>query len=507
MSRPVSVRLADASEWAACGAALVAEAGADTPLPALHEQIARRAAVGGPMWLIEIRDGERVLAVVPGCVEERLVRGVPLRLLVTPGDKFFDYLPSPFGAGVGFAEVRQGLRRALGVVGADAVLLPHLLPPWPEGCERWLHPFTNRCFDAALSPTGWDGLTRKESLRRHRKRARRELAYRVEHIVGRLPADALARIAELHRERWAFDDQRSAFAAPSRCGEYMACAERVLLSLVYDGEALFAAHIGLRFGGTMTWHTPVINVRYLDYSPLEVLLLETVEECARTGVRVLDFGLGDEPYKQRFSNATRPVANLFLPGTWRGRLASALLRRSSLDGLRGRLLGQAQRFLGRRAEGGEWLLPPARGEVAVTRAASAVEVVAGFSRLVDLFRAEAWPLRRSHYARLRRAEVFLAVRVGSDVRVGFWCRIGRTFPAGAESAEGSCATPTAFLYDLTGCTAQTNESVRAALAMLSSPGTLDNLLPAAAACPLRVGLRRDQPGLRAALLAAGWRRG
>lgn len=508
MPRPVAVRVLDASEWAGCAAALGDKAG-DEPLPDLDEQIARHLATGTPVRLIEISDGEQLLALIPVLAEQRTVRGVPLRLLVTPGFDFFDYLPSPFRAGADFAALEDGLRRALALLDADALLLPHRLPALPHGAVRWQHSFANRYFDAALAENGWAGLTRKDSLRRHRNRARRELDYRVEHIVGRLPAETLATIAELHRERWAFDGKRSPFAVPSRPAEYMACAARALLSLVFDGRTLLAAHIGLRFGNTVIWHTPVINLRYLAYSPLEVLLLETAERCASTGVRILDFGLGDEPYKRRFGNATRQVVDLFVPHTWRGRLASFLLHRTSLNGLRQRLLVLKLR-LGRgvTAERGDWLLPVAGDEESLCRAAAGAEPINEFSRLVDLFRAECWPLRREHYERLRRGETFIAINVApkhGNLHAGVWCQVGAVFPAGTGRAERRFDLPTATLYDIAGCTPQSEEAVVPGLALLLSSGIVRQLVPAAAAAEQRIRLRRDEGMLRAALLAAGSR--
>lgn len=481
--------------------------GATPPLPGPDELYAVQRAAGLPERLLEIGDGDDLLARIPVREERRTLRGVPLRLLVTPGDDFFDYLPSPFRPGTGFAALRRPLRRALAGSGADALLLPHLLAPLPEGSEAWQDPFANRYFDAGRADKGWAGLTGKDSLRRHRNRARRELAYRVEHIAGRLPADLLARIAELHRERWAFDGVRSLFADPARPAQYQACAQRALLTLVFDGEALLAAHIGLRFGETLIWHTPVINLRYLAWSPLEVLLLETAEECARTGVRVLDFGLGDEAYKSRFANALRPVVNLFVPCSWRGRLVHCLLRRDGLRGLRRRLAALRAKLSGAwPAERDVWLLPPAGGTLPSCPDAPLPEAVGDFSRLVDLFRAAGWPLRRAHHERLRRGGIFLALPAGEvagNGPAGIWWQAGDALPGDAARCERHLPAPSAILHDFTGATPRHGASWLALL----SPDVVRRLIPAAAAVDLRIRLRRDERALRAILLAAGCRSG
>lgn len=385
------------------------------PLPGIAEIIDQRRLSGRPVKLLELTTVDRsVVCIWPVSIEQRSLRGVAFTVMVSAGDDFFDYLPLPLKND--FLRFRPALMAVAQAVGADGVLFAHCLPPWGDDMERWKHGFFNRIFDARIGGEGWRFLTRKESLRRHRNRARKSLCYRVEHLHGNLPAHVAEEIAALHRERWAFDNVESMFANPRRAESYAACASRLLTTLIWDGQKLFAAHIGLRFGETLLWHTPVINLRYLTFSPLEVLLLETVEMCEREGIQVIDYGLGDETYKPRFSNTIRSVANFFLPATFRGWLVHVLWRLGFLSGMRQRLalLRARMPFRLRFSSKSKWFSPQptTRYEPTMT-----VESVAGFPRLVDVFRICEWPLRREHYERLREGWVF---HYQASLRAGIW---------------------------------------------------------------------------------------
>jgi CelD/BcsL family acetyltransferase involved in cellulose biosynthesis len=75
------------------------------------------------------------------------------------------------------------------------------------------------------------------------------------------------------------------------------------LSVLYAGDDVVAAHLGLRSRRTVAWWFPVYDPQYGAYSPGLLLCLELAEAMAAHGVDVLDLGKGDEPYKDRLSNA------------------------------------------------------------------------------------------------------------------------------------------------------------------------------------------------------------
>jgi CelD/BcsL family acetyltransferase involved in cellulose biosynthesis len=65
-----------------------------------------------------------------------------------------------------------------------------------------------------------------------------------------------------------------------------------------------AWNYGFRFSDSWFWYLPAFQIEYEESSPGSCLLrLLTEEACADSSVKRLDLGLGDEAYKERFSNA------------------------------------------------------------------------------------------------------------------------------------------------------------------------------------------------------------
>ncbi len=65
-----------------------------------------------------------------------------------------------------------------------------------------------------------------------------------------------------------------------------------------------AWNYGFRFFDSWFWYLPAFQIEYEESSPGSCLLrLLTEEACADPSVKRLDLGLGDETYKERFSNA------------------------------------------------------------------------------------------------------------------------------------------------------------------------------------------------------------
>lgn len=75
-----------------------------------------------------------------------------------------------------------------------------------------------------------------------------------------------------------------------------------MLSALYAGQELIAAHFGMRSGKILHWWFPAYNKRFGKYSPGIILLLKTAEICSSLRIEVIDFGAGDEAYKRLLSN-------------------------------------------------------------------------------------------------------------------------------------------------------------------------------------------------------------
>lgn len=307
----------------------------DCSLPSLGELTRQVLASEKPTWMLEFRHGRRLVALLPVSIETRKVRGIPLRILCLAGYDFYDYLPFSQGD-VPDSIWRAGIRRICAHFGADATYLNHLATAPVPSLDKFTQEFGNLCFDQKVGQ-GWQTLLNIESVKRDVNKAKRLFRYRVENVDG-LPAPALfAAIAQLHIERWRYDGIASPFVRPTRRNEYASSEGRMLSTVIFDGDAVIAASLSFVYGNRLLFHTPVINLEYLQASPLKLLLHETIAECARRNFEVFDLGLGDEQYKTRYANVKRPTWNLFLPRTIAGYLAFALVNWRAVPRLRKRL--------------------------------------------------------------------------------------------------------------------------------------------------------------------------
>ncbi len=292
-------------------------------VPTLGEWVRQALAADKPAWLLEFSRHGKILTQFPVWIETRTVRRLSLRTLSLAGYDFYDYLPMPIGD-VPECIWLLGIRRLCKHFRVDSAYLNHIGTAPPESYGKFSQTFSNLCFDQ-LKGRGWQDVTGVESARRIVNKAKRLHSYRVENHEGLLPPELLERIARLHIERWAYDGIESPFIRNSRRNEYAANQRRLLSTIIFDADEVIAAHVGLVFGKCLMWHTPVVNIAYLATSPLKLLLQETMNECARRKIDVLDLGLGDEPYKSRYSNTRRAVWNVFIPHTVLGYLVSLLL--------------------------------------------------------------------------------------------------------------------------------------------------------------------------------------
>jgi CelD/BcsL family acetyltransferase involved in cellulose biosynthesis len=71
-----------------------------------------------------------------------------------------------------------------------------------------------------------------------------------------------------------------------------------LLSLLYAGDTLVAAHFGLRSGHVLVDWFPAYNPRFSKHSPGMIQHLRLAEESAATGINLFDLGKGTERYKE-----------------------------------------------------------------------------------------------------------------------------------------------------------------------------------------------------------------
>lgn len=81
-----------------------------------------------------------------------------------------------------------------------------------------------------------------------------------------------------------------------------------LLSAVYAGDELVAAHFGLTSRGVWHWWFPTYDRRWARYSPGLILLLQMAQAADGLGIQRLELGRGSEPYKLRARTGSTRVA-------------------------------------------------------------------------------------------------------------------------------------------------------------------------------------------------------
>jgi CelD/BcsL family acetyltransferase involved in cellulose biosynthesis len=109
-----------------------------------------------------------------------------------------------------------------------------------------------------------------------------------------------------------------------------------VLSALYAGDELVAAHLGLRSRSTLDIWFPAYEPAREAYSPGLILLYELFDTAASAGVSRVDFGKGDARYKSSWMTGEEPLAEGSVDLRPLGRLVSgaASLGRQRLRGTR-----------------------------------------------------------------------------------------------------------------------------------------------------------------------------
>lgn len=71
-----------------------------------------------------------------------------------------------------------------------------------------------------------------------------------------------------------------------------------------------ASHFGFEYNKVLTWYKPAFDVAHRQYSPGTVLLKHLIDYARKHRLDALDFTIGDESFKERFSNTVHYNRNL-----------------------------------------------------------------------------------------------------------------------------------------------------------------------------------------------------
>lgn len=100
-----------------------------------------------------------------------------------------------------------------------------------------------------------------------------------------------------------------------------------MLSTLWAGETLVAAHLGLRSRSLLHWWFPAHDPAQARLAPGRILLLEAIRHAARAGLSGIDLGAGEEGYKRRFADAeVTLVAGTVGAASWRRSVSDTAAR-------------------------------------------------------------------------------------------------------------------------------------------------------------------------------------
>jgi CelD/BcsL family acetyltransferase involved in cellulose biosynthesis len=81
-----------------------------------------------------------------------------------------------------------------------------------------------------------------------------------------------------------------------------------VLSTLHAGGRLVAAHFGMRSRGVLHYWFPVYDAELSGYSPGFLLLADVIAAAPAHGITQIDFGKGDQRFKQQIANTFVPIA-------------------------------------------------------------------------------------------------------------------------------------------------------------------------------------------------------
>ena len=166
----------------------------------------------------------------------------------------------------------------------------------------------------------------------------------------------LPRFVEAHVARFQAGGRASNLASAerqaflSRLAEVLSGAGWFVLTRLLVGDEPVAWNYGFEFAGSWFYYQPTFNDRWRQFSPGFCLLTRMVEHaCDNPAIHVLDLGLGEEGYKERFASGYRQTlhatitnsAAVRLRETVRYHAASAVKSSPRLEHWVRRLVGRA----------------------------------------------------------------------------------------------------------------------------------------------------------------------
>jgi CelD/BcsL family acetyltransferase involved in cellulose biosynthesis len=143
----------------------------------------------------------------------------------------------------------------------------------------------------------------KDNMAQARRRTAKAGALRFD--AETVDEQSLRRLVNLKRSQYAATGARDYFAEPRRRTLLLDLLHTSepgfagILSTVYAGDTLVAAHFGIRSEQVLHWWFPVYNPQFANLAPGWILLRELVNAAPDLGITRIDLGRGDDEYKRR----------------------------------------------------------------------------------------------------------------------------------------------------------------------------------------------------------------
>ena len=82
---------------------------------------------------------------------------------------------------------------------------------------------------------------------------------------------------------------------------------RSLMSVLWAGDSIVAAHFGMISGEVLQYWFPVFDYRFSKYSPGIQLMMNTISQSCKTGISRIDLSYGQSKFKEMFANQDEEV--------------------------------------------------------------------------------------------------------------------------------------------------------------------------------------------------------
>jgi predicted ATP-grasp superfamily ATP-dependent carboligase/CelD/BcsL family acetyltransferase involved in cellulose biosynthesis len=192
-----------------------------------------------------------------------------------------------------------------------------------ETCEAAGYPFIieERSVCPRLSIAGHEAeaarIFNKPSLRRRQNFFERSGTLTCRHLTTFAEIEPyLDTFFEQHVTRWDLAGTPSLFSHARNRSFYRELAAQIaergwlLFTVIEFNHQPIAFHYGFDYHGSVTWYKPTFDVAHAAHSPGLVLMRHLIGYAIDHQRRELDFTLGDEPFKSRFTNDARSIVRI-----------------------------------------------------------------------------------------------------------------------------------------------------------------------------------------------------